>query len=113
MKYKEKLNNTIVLNEDYKNVIKKYNKGDTLFYLDPPYSEQKSSWGYNEGNGITPQELLSVLKSIKGYFLMSYDYSPQIKKLFQEDFIVKVVKTRYERKNGSYDVKELIIMNSD
>ena len=56
-KYRDKLQNTIILNEDYKNVIKKYDKSDTLFNLDPPYSEQKKSWGYEEGENITPEEL--------------------------------------------------------
>lgn len=107
---RNKLLNTTILNKDYKEVIKKYNNEDTLFYLDPPYSEQKKDW-YNEGHNITPEELLKTLKTIKGFFIMSYDYSPELKKLFSKDFIVKIVNTKYETSSNPYSVKELIIMN--
>jgi len=109
--YREKLANTTILNADYKTVIEKYNQPDTLFYLDPPYSEQKASWGYNEGSNITPEELLNELRKIKGYFLMSYDYSTEIKKLFEKYFKVKIVQTKYETDKNSIPAKELIIMN--
>ena len=112
-KYRDKLQNTIILNENYKNVIKKYDKSDTLFYLDPQYSEQKKLWGYEEGKNITPENLLEELKKIKGYFLMSYDYSEKNKKLFEQYFKVKIVKTVYNVKDGSREVKELIVMNYD
>jgi DNA adenine methylase len=110
-KYNEKLLNTTILNKDYKDVIKKYNKKDTLFYLDPPYSEQKKHWGYNEGETITPEELLEQLKTIKGYFLMSYDYSPELKRFFEKDFIVKTIFTMYQTKTFPFKKKEMIIMN--
>jgi DNA adenine methylase len=110
-KYRTKLLKTTILNKDYKDVIKKYNKQDTLFYLDPPYSEQKKSWGYKEGETITPEELLEQLKTIKGFFLMSYDYSPKLKRLFEKDFIVKTISTKYETSTNPFKVRELIIMN--
>ena len=110
-KYQTKLLKTTILNKDYKEVIKKYNKQDTLFYLDPPYSEQKKSWGYKEGENITPEELLEQLKTIKGFFLMSYDYSPELKRFFEKDFIVKIISTKYETSTNPINVKELIIMN--
>jgi len=110
-KYHSKLLKTTILNKDYKDVIKKYNKQDTLFYLDPPYSEQKKSWGYKEGENITPEELLEQLKTIKGFFLMSYDYSPELKRFFEKDFIVKIISTKYETSTNPINVKELIIMN--
>ena len=109
--YREKMAKTIILNEDYKKVIKKYDKSDTLFYLDPPYSEQKTNWGYNQGLSITPNELLMVLRKIKGYFLMSYDYSLENKKMFEKYFKVQIVKTRYNTIDNFKTVKEMIIMN--
>ena len=44
---------------------------------------------------------------------MSYDYSEKNKNLFGQYFKVKIVKTKYEIKDGQRDVKELIVMNYD
>jgi len=36
---KHRLKNTIILNKDYKKLIKEYDSPLTFFYLDPPYEE--------------------------------------------------------------------------
>lgn len=110
--YKNKLSNTIILNKDYKDVIREFDSETTLFYLDPPYSQQEKSWGYNEGGTITPEELLKTLLNIKGFFVMSYDYSPENYKLFNKHFIVKILNTKYEMTKGSpKDMKEILVLN--
>jgi DNA adenine methylase len=108
--YKYKLNSTDVLNEDYRDVIKKYDKEDTLFYLDPPYSQNHKYWNY-ACREITKEEIRDELRKIKGKFIFSYNHTPEIEDFFKE-FKYEVVDTKHMVKSlGSKDVKELIVFN--
>jgi len=110
--YKTLLNNTIVKNDDYKDVIKEYDSPDTLFYLDPPYSKNEKYWSY--GNDVKANDLYNVLKSIQGRFVMSYDDTPQNRSLFENDFYIKSVETIYQVKSkGNKKVNEILISNFD
>ena len=107
----QRLKKTTILNKNYKDVIKKYDSPTTFFYLDPPYEDSsKTHYDYPEFDFL---ELFNILKSIQGYFLLSYNYSLKVKKLFK-DFNVKIVKTKYASgTKGGQDIKkkELLISN--
>lgn len=107
---RDKLKRTTILNQDYKKVIQKYDSPDTFIYLDPPYSELNPKWGYTE-NSITPEELVEVLKNIKGKFLMTYDYNKKNVDLFKQFFNVKTIDQIYELSGKRKEAKELIITN--
>jgi DNA adenine methylase len=108
--YKNKLKNTIILNEDYKEVIKKYDSKDTFFFFDPPYSKNDKTWGYND-NSISKEKLLEVLLNLKGKFLMTYDYNEDNMNLFSKYFNIKIHELDYKMSGDHQIVKELIIMN--
>jgi DNA adenine methylase len=110
--YQERLKNTIILNEDYKKVIKKYDSENTFFYLDPPYSiSDKSYYKHFEFN---INELYEILKNIKGKFLLSFDNNDKVKELFK-NYNISVVKTKYEKTNflENREKEELLIYNYD
>ena len=108
-KYGDRLKNTIVLNEDFRKVIKKYDSPKTFFYLDPPYEKSEEQGVYkNLEYFITPEDVFESIKNIKGRFILSYNDSPKIRKLFNK-FNIKLVKTRYTNKKR--EVKELLISN--
>jgi DNA adenine methylase len=107
---RDKLKKTIILNEDYKKVIEKYDSPDTFIYLDPPYSQLNPKWGYTE-NAITPEQLLEVLKNIKGKFLMTYDYNKKNVDLFSQFFKVKTIDQIYELSGKRTKAQELIVTN--
>lgn len=89
-KYQERMKHTTILNKDYKTIIKQYDSPNTLFYLDPPYedsNEYKHSY-------IDYNELSSILKHIKGKFILSINDSKLIKDTFK-GFKIKKVKTQY------------------
>ena len=110
-KFHERLKNTRILNQDYKTVIKKYDSPTTFFYLDPPYSTAKASNDYND-NDVPIEELINILKSIKGKFILSYDVNPLAKKLAREaGFKVMSVKTTYNAPPGM-GIKDRINSNS-
>ena len=90
-KFKDKLKNTTILNNDALTVIQKYDKPNTFFYLDPPYENPKQN---DYKNYIDPQELYNVLKNIKGKFLLSYNDSKNIRNIFKE-FDIHQIKTKY------------------
>lgn len=109
-KWKDFLNNNNVriFNTDFKNIIKKYDSPDTLFYLDPPYS--KSETDYAVG-GVNPQDVYNSLQNIKGKFILSYDHSPLIKKIFNK-YKFRTVKTVYETSGQRQEgIKEYLITN--
>ena len=101
-------NKVKILNQDFASVIKKHDSPTTLFYLDPPYSKSKRD--YKE-SGITPQDVYNALQGIKGKFILSYDFSPEVKKVF-EKYKKRVVKTAYEQSGQQQTgVKEYLITN--
>lgn len=110
-KYTERLKHTIILNKDYKEVIKKYDSPNSFFYLDPPYS-MSEEYKYYENQFININELYDLLKNIKGKFLFSYDDNKEARQLFK-DFKITTVTTRY---SGTQNIKqrnkkEIVIQN--
>lgn len=106
-----RMKDTIIHNKDYKEIIKEYDSPSTLFYLDPPYSNAIKNKDYN--HSIDIKELIDILKSMKGKFLLSYDYSEANLELFK-DFKVDIVKTIYisrKTRSACLNSKELIIVN--
>lgn len=105
----ERLKGVIVLNEDYRKVIKDYGSRDTFFYMDPPYFETDVA-GY-KGATVDPEELYDAIKSLKGRFLLSYNDHPKVRQIFKE-FHMKSVKTSHTvSKDSRFDVNELLISN--
>jgi len=109
-KYQEILNRFTILNKDYKYLIKKYDSPTTFFYLDPPYYKVYSS-AYETGE-IDHQELFNLLDNIKGYFLLSYNDVPYIRKLYKDYYITKFTSTQSDVNIGGVrKVPELLISN--
>lgn len=109
-KYKKRLKDTVILNQDFKKVIKKYDSENTFFYLDPPYENSK---GLYENFDISIQDLYDILKNIKGKFLLSYNDSEEAKKLFK-NYNINIIHTKYTNPRiGSQTrkINELLISN--
>ena len=111
---KKNLEDTIILNKDYKQVIKKYDNINSLIYLDPPYELTKD---YTHKD-IEKNDLLKTLLNIKGKFIMSYNYSTDNVDLFSKYFNVVVLDdVLYSRENRSgkskeeRTTKEILVMN--
>lgn len=108
--FHERLHDTLILNKDYKDVIKKYDSKNTLFYLDPPYENSKGLYNFHH---LPISDVYDLLKNIKGYFLLSYNDSDDAKELFK-NYNIRKVKTKYTDpiKGGSIRIKtELLISN--
>lgn len=108
--YKDRMKNTIILNEDFKKVIKDYDSANTLFYLDPPYENSKGLYTHPD---LPIKDVYEAVKNIKGKFILSYNNSPEAKDLFRKDFYIYTASTKYTSNPQTQNIKrlELIITN--
>ncbi|WP_457572813.1 DNA adenine methylase [Desulfolithobacter sp.] len=97
---------------DFRQLIPKYDRPHTFFFLDPPYWELP---GYNhdfEAQDFV--DLAEILRGLKGKFLMTINDTPAVRKIFNE-FNFEEVKLRYSmaRQSNSRAQKrtELFVTN--
>jgi DNA adenine methylase len=73
-----RLQDVILENQDYRKVVDRYDRPDTLFYFDPPYFE--TTYNYYGTGEFDHQQLAEVLTEIEGYWICSYgDLPPSLK----------------------------------
>lgn len=112
--YANRIKGTIIHNEDYINIIKKYDSKYTFFFLDPPYENSK---GLYDDFIINYEVMFNLLSNIKGKFLLTINYSNYIKKLFEKNKKFKLKKILIKGTGstfiaiGSKNRWELIITN--
>jgi DNA adenine methylase len=110
--YKRLLKNTTITNKDYIDVIKEYDSPSTFFLLDPPYEESGNLY---KSSSIDYNEMNTILKGIKGKFLLTINDSKVISDIFKGFNQKKVSVTN--NSNSPYFVttarKELFISNYD
>ena len=95
----------------YAEFIARYDKPETLFYLDPPYWNCEKDYGKDVFARSDFERLSKQLKKIKGRFIMSINDVPEIRKLFAFANI-EAVGTNYSvGKGNGKKVGELIISN--
>lgn len=95
----------------YHEVIKRYDKPSTLFYIDPPYWDCENYYG----RGLFCREdftvLAALLNRIEGKFILSLNDKPEVRELFG-DFSMDAVDVAYTCSNGkNLKAGELLIRN--
>jgi DNA adenine methylase len=105
--FEDRLKGVTILNDDFSNVIKKYDSPRTLFYLDPPYESLRKK---DYPDYCTPEDVYKACKSIKGFFVLSYNDSSNIRRLFKEFKIIEL-KTLYNHMSHNQTKQELLILN--
>ena len=110
----ERLSKVVIENLDFERCIKRYDKEETLFYLDPPYFNTEAYYENVEFGTEDHKRLRDVLNNIKGKFLLSYNDCEEIRE-FYKDFSIEEIERhnsligKYKGKDKNY--KELIIKN--
>ena len=110
------LEDVIIRNEDWYNILIEYDSENTFFYLDPPYENSNITVKrHTVGTGVLQTytdidlgALINVLRTIKGKFLMTLNDSERIRELCR-DFTILTYTARYARSNKT--ATELIIKN--
>ena len=116
--FKKLLNKTTIKNEDFREVMRKYDSPNTFFYIDPPYDPDKCSYGiggyHPELCNVTPEDIRDVVSNIKGKFVLSYDDNDRIRDVFKDFNLFSVETPRSFRTVAGKEQrreKELLISN--
>ncbi len=97
----------------YQEFITRYDRPDTLFYLDPPYWGCENDYGKGIFGKTDFDELAKLLKGIKGRFILSINDVPEIRRIFKA-FYIKEVQTLYTTGlQPGKKASELLISNVD
>ncbi|SDQ17050.1 DNA adenine methylase [Pseudovibrio sp. Tun.PSC04-5.I4] len=107
----ERLSGVIIERLSYADCIQRYDRTETLFYLDPPYWACEDYYGKGVFTADDFQKLADQLKSLKGRFLLSINDTPQIREIFA-DFDLEEVSLNYTVNTKSQKkAQELVISN--
>jgi DNA adenine methylase len=93
----------------YQEILKRYDRQFTFFYLDPPYfGLPHYKFNFKEADYV---ELARLLKGLKGRFLLSLNDRPEVRNIFA-DFTIHGLTFSYssQRKAGKL-YKEVLISN--
>jgi len=105
----ERIKKTFIENDTYENIIKKYNRDYTLFFLDPPYICKDGK--YNGKNDFDYNGLLEQCRNIKGKFILTLN--SEFEDMFSE-FNVIHNEVHYSigcTTESSKEYKEIIVLN--
>jgi len=73
VKYAEAWKDVVIENLDFRQVIRKYDGGRTVFYLDPPYPDRSKDYYGTPFTVGDLREVAQMLTQIKGRFLLKLD----------------------------------------
>jgi DNA adenine methylase len=93
----------------YQDLIKRYDREETLFYLDPPYHGGEKDYGKGMFERADFERLADILANIKGRFILSINDVPGIRHVFGQ-FEMEEVRLNYSvSQKGATQARELII----
>lgn len=105
-----RLTGVVIENLDWLDLIGRYDRPGTLFYLDPPYWGGEGDYGAGMFARGDFQRLADKLRSIEGRFILSINDRPEIRELFAWADI-EAVQTTYSVAGGEHAAQaaELLI----
>jgi len=111
-KLHERLSGVVVENLTYADCIRRYDKSDTLFYLDPPYWDTENSYGSGMFAKEDFQLIAKILAGIKGAFILSINDTPEIRKIFSQFRFFEVELSYTISRKAAKRSRELIFTNA-
>ena len=95
----------------YAELLRRFDKPATLFYLDPPYWGNEKDYGEGLFSRDDYRVLAGLLDGLKGKFILSLNDVPGVRDTFA-NFHIEAVKTRYSiSAKESQSVGEVLITN--
>ncbi|MBC8240472.1 MAG: DNA adenine methylase [Alphaproteobacteria bacterium] len=106
----ERLASVVIECLPWSEAIRRYDRPETLFYLDPPYWGSEGDYGKDLFAREDFTALAAQLAAIKGQFILSINDTPEIRQIFLP-FTIEPVETTYTiaGNNKAKKAGELII----
>lgn len=108
----ERLSGVVIECLDYKEFIRRYDRPDILFYLDPPYYGCEGDYGADLFSRDEFGLMADLLAGIKGKFIVSLNDHPDVREIFKA-FTIRTVETTYSIAGENQKVSEVLISNYD
>jgi len=106
-----RLSRVTIENLNYDQLIKRYDRPEVFFYVDPPYWDCENDYGKGIFNKDDFMNLRDTLAACKGKWLVSINNVKEIRSIFS-DYEIREVKTKYSINSAeSKAVTELLIAN--
>lgn len=107
----ERLSGVVIECLDWREILKRYDGPDSLFYLDPPYWGCEKDYGEGVFNRSDFAEMAEMLSAIKGRFMVSLNDTPEVRDTFSR-FQIVPVNLLYTISGGQgKEVGEVIILD--
>lgn len=107
----QRLRQVYIENKGYDYVIKRYDRPNTFFYIDPPYYKTEHYYKNGKYDESDHSKLCEILKGIKGKFLLSMNDCQLYRDLYK-DYNIEEIATKYSMSSsGQKQVVELLISN--
>jgi DNA adenine methylase len=108
----ERLAEVVIEQLDFEAFIRRYDRAETLFYLDPPYWGTEDYYGKDMFGRADFERLAAVLRGVQGRFILSINDRPEVRQVF-DGFAIAEVSTTYSVRGGGHQsaAAELIITN--
>lgn len=106
-----RLARVFIENRPYDQVIERFDKPATLFYVDPPYWGCEGDYGRDLFSREDFARLAAILGGLRGKFILSLNDTPGVRETFAA-FRIEAVKTRYSvSAAGNQAVGEVLVTN--
>lgn len=108
----ERLAGVVIERLDWRDFIGRYDRPETLFYLDPPYYGSEGDYGRELFDRAQFPVMAETLRAIGGTFLLSINDHPEIRRIF-DGFAMAELQLIYSIGGGGneVDARELVITN--
>ncbi|RJF92989.1 DNA adenine methylase [Sphingomonas cavernae] len=93
----ERLAGVIIECLPYAELIARYDRPGTLFYLDPPYFGCERDYGAGVFDRADFETMAAQLATIRGRFVLSINDHPEIRRVFAGFHLIEVQTTRFDR----------------
>lgn len=104
----ERLSGVVIERLPYAQLIARYDRPDTLFYLDPPYWGCECDYGPGVFDRTDFERLAALLSGIRGHFLLSLNDTPGVREVFSS-FSIEAIETTYGIGAAPQKAAELLI----
>lgn len=95
----ERLAGAVIERLPFDQLITRYDRADTLFYLDPPYHGCERDYGPGVFDRADFERLAAQLAGIHGRFLLSLNDTPEVRTIFKR-FTIEAIDTTYSIANA-------------